>query len=95
MCSQGFATDLNKGDPSEADQTLYFDITYSSRTPGLFAEPPFVDSQGTLMLVGGRGKHGIAKMTVILRDDGGTAQGGVDTSVSSLPDQLTHSNRLP
>ena len=45
-CTQRFAANLSKGDVTESNQRLYFNLTFSSRTPGLFVDSPEVDENG-------------------------------------------------
>src|SRR5205085_4526965 len=48
--------------------------------PGIFAQQPRVDTSGKLMFTPLPNASGTANVTIVLRDDGGTASGGVDTS---------------
>jgi VCBS repeat-containing protein len=75
----GFALNLNTGAPNEA-QTLTF--TVSNSNTALFSQQPAIASNGTLTFTPAKSKSGSATVTVILRDNGGTLNGGVDTSVS-------------
>ena len=73
-----WATGITPGPPSEAWQTVTFIVTPSS--PNLFAVPPAIAADGTLTFTPQTGAVGQSYVTVALRDDGGTAGGGVDTS---------------
>lgn len=75
----GAATAISAG-PGESGQTLAFLVSASD--PSLFAVQPGVAADGTLTFTPAAGKSGTAIITVTLRDDGGTANGGIDTSVS-------------
>ncbi len=74
----GWATGISAGPANERSQTLAFNLT----TPqsALFAVQPTVDVSGTLRYTPAAGAAGVATVTVTLRDNGGTALGGVDTS---------------
>ncbi|MFC5528072.1 S-layer homology domain-containing protein [Cohnella yongneupensis] len=87
----GFATAMSTGSPDEA-QSLTF-ITTNSK-PALFLEQPAVDSSGTLTYRPQPNVHGTATVSVSLKDDGGTAYGGVDTATHTFTitvDQYNHS----
>jgi hypothetical protein len=79
MSVRGFASDISKGDETEIDQIIWFNLTYSSSTPGLFTTAPTVDEEGTLTLSASPDKHGTAYATLKLTDSGGSEQGGNDT----------------
>jgi len=72
-----WATDISPGPPDEAGQTLTFQVTNDNN--GLFAVQPAVSSDGTLTYMPGA-NDGEAIVTVVLKDSGGTADGGEDTS---------------
>ena len=63
----------------EAGQTLSFNITANSN-PGLFSAGPTVNANGDLTYTPAVGVTGSAVITLEIMDDGGTANGGVDTS---------------
>ncbi|MEO0018070.1 MAG: hypothetical protein RLZZ522_1353, partial [Verrucomicrobiota bacterium] len=65
-------------------QTLDYIITTSN--PGLFAVAPAVSPVGTLTFQPAADAHGSATVSVRVRDNGGTANGGVDIS---LPQTFT------
>ena len=73
-----WATGIDDGD-DDADQTLSFNIT-DNTNPGLFAAGPAVASNGTLTYTPATDTVGTATITLTLSDNGGTANGGVDTS---------------
>ncbi|HEX8199475.1 MAG TPA: Ig-like domain-containing protein, partial [Isosphaeraceae bacterium] len=73
----GWATNISAG-AGEAGQTLTFLVTADN--PALFATPPAITPDGTLTFTPAPGASGTATVTVRLRDNGGTANGGVDTS---------------
>jgi len=76
----GWATGISAGAPNETGQTLTFNIT-GNTDPGLFSAGPSVDSTtGNLSFTPAANAYGSATITLTLMDDGGTANGGVDTS---------------
>jgi len=81
---QRWATDITPGADNEAGQTLRFEVT--NNNPGLFTPggQPSVTretaTQGTLRFEPAPGQTGSATVTVVLRDDGGTSNGGYDSS---------------
>lgn len=65
---------------SEADQVLSFQVT-NNTNPSLFSVAPAINpTTGTLTYTPAANTFGSADITVVLKDDGGTANGGVDTS---------------
>jgi VCBS repeat-containing protein len=74
-----WATQLNKGATDESGQTLSFLVT-GNTNPALFQVAPAIDSTGKLTFTPKANAFGIAQITVALKDNGGTANGGVDTS---------------
>ena len=68
----------NRTNP-EAAQTLTFEIV-SNTNPALFASAPTIAPDGTLNYTPQAGATGSATIAVRLRDNGGTANGGVDVS---------------
>lgn len=75
----GFATAIAAGPVDEAAQTLTFNVTGNSN-PGLFSVAPSIDAAGNLTYTATPNIGGTADITVVLQDNGGTANGGVDTS---------------
>lgn len=71
-----FASAINSG-PNES-QTLSFTLTPDNN---IFAAGPAISPSGTLTFTTKPNVSGTAKITVVLQDDGGTANGGQDTSV--------------
>jgi hypothetical protein len=74
----GWATDISAGPPDEAAQVLQFIVT--SDNTALFSVQPAISPAGTLTYTLAQGATGAAIVTVVLRDNGGTANGGDDTS---------------
>jgi Bacterial Ig domain len=82
----GFVRDITPGADNESDQVLTFEVVDNSN-PSLFASGPTVtrDGQGdtgTLRFTPAEGQTGSARITLVLRDNGGTANGGYDTSLT-------------
>ena len=77
----GWATAISAGPANEASQVLTFVITTTDNS--LFSALPAIDpSTGTLTYTPAPGKWGTVTLTVTLKDNGGTANGGVDTSAA-------------
>ncbi|MBX9627477.1 MAG: tandem-95 repeat protein, partial [Gemmataceae bacterium] len=76
----GWATGISAGPANEAGQGLAFLVTTDN--PGLFAAGPAVAPDGTLSFTPAADAFGVATVTVVLRDDGGTEHGGRDTSAA-------------
>lgn len=75
MARAGFASNISAG---EAGQTVSFTVTNNNNA--LFNVPPAISTNGTLTFTPTAGQVGVAKVTVMAKDNGGTAGGGVDTS---------------
>ena len=82
----GFARGIHSGAENETDQTVEFVVLSNSR-PDLFAAQPEVrrdgpqSDTGTLTFTPAPGQTGTADITLVLRDNGGTANGGKNTSL--------------
>lgn len=76
----GWATNISPGPADEATQAVNFLVTTDN--PGLFRVLPAVSPTGTLTFTPAKGFGGVATISVRLHDDGGTANGGVDTSAA-------------
>jgi len=76
----GWATAISPGPPDEAGQTVSF-VT-SSDNAALFTVQPAVSTAGTLTFTAAGNAFGVANVMVTAKDDGGTANGGVDTSAA-------------
>jgi hypothetical protein len=75
----GWATAISAGAADEAAQTLTFAII-GNTNPGLFAVAPAMTANGTLSYTPAADAHGVASIQIALTDDGGTANGGANTS---------------
>lgn len=80
----GWATTISPGPLDEATQTLTFEVTNDNLT--LFTAQPSLSADGTLSYATAADASGIATVTVTLKDNGGVANGGIDTS---LPQTFT------
>ena len=72
---------LSAGPADESAQTVSFEITNNTNT-ALFSTEPAVSSTGTLTYTPGPDAFGSATVTLRIKDDGGTANGGVDVSAT-------------
>jgi large repetitive protein len=73
-----WATAIDDGDP-EVTQGLTFEITNNTNA-ALFSAGPAVSPTGVLTYTPAANANGVATITLRLRDDGGTANGGIDVS---------------
>lgn len=74
----GWATAISSGPANESGQALNFIVT--TNNDAYFSVLPTVSPTGTLTFTPAANAYGEATVTVTLHDDGGTANGGVDTS---------------
>src|SRR6202043_2436835 len=68
------------GPPNESGQTVSFSV--SNDNPGLFGAQPQVLGDGSLSYTPAANANGVATVTVRAVDNGGTANGGSDTSAA-------------
>jgi VCBS repeat-containing protein len=76
----GWATGISAGPAGESAQTATFTVTNTNNA--LFSSQPAIDASGNLTYTPAANASGSATVTVTLKDNGGTANGGVDTSAS-------------
>jgi hypothetical protein len=74
----GWATAISAGPADEGAQSLTFQVT--TNNDALFAVLPTVSPTGTLTYTPAANAGGSATVTLTLKDTGGTANGGIDTS---------------
>jgi large repetitive protein len=74
----GWATAVSPGPANESSQSVTF--TATADNAGLFAIQPAVAPDGKLTYTPAANANGAATVTVTAHDDGGTANGGIDTS---------------
>ncbi len=85
-----WATNILAGPANESGQTLGFSVV-DNTNPGLFAAAPAISSAGTLTYAPATNAGGMATITIVLSDSGGTANGGQDMS----PAQSFNINVVP
>lgn len=73
-----WATDIRSGPPGEPPQNLTFLLTTDN--PALVGALGIIPATGDLQFSPAPNATGIATVTVVLMDDGGTANGGIDQS---------------
>ena len=79
MSVPGWATGISSGAPNES-QALTFQVT-GNDNPSLFQTPPAINPlTGALTYTPRADANGVANVTVVLRDNGGTLNGGINTS---------------
>jgi hypothetical protein len=90
-----WATAISAGPANESGQLLTF-LVVGNTNPGLFSAGPAVSATGTLTYTPAANTSGISTITLRLKDDGGTANGGQDTSApQSFTITVTASNAAP
>jgi hypothetical protein len=77
-----WATNISAGPADESGQLLNFIVTNDNNA--LFSAQPAVSASGTLTYTPAVGQAGLATVSVSLHDNGGTANGGVDTSAVQM-----------
>ncbi|MBX3475491.1 MAG: tandem-95 repeat protein [Planctomycetes bacterium] len=78
----GWASGFNPGPANESGQTVAAYIVTNVSNPGLFAVQPAVDASGNLTYTPAADAFGTSTFDVQVQDNGGTANGGVDTSAA-------------
>jgi hypothetical protein len=78
LYSAAWATAISAGPANESSQTVNFVVNNSNNA--LFSSQPAISTSGVLTFTPAANANGTATVTVTLHDDGGTANGGVDTS---------------
>ena len=76
----GWATDIAAGPANESAQVVDFIVTNNKNS--LFSVQPAIDIGGDLTYTLAANANGVATVTVKIHDNGGTANGGVDTSAA-------------
>jgi len=78
---EDWATDIDAGAANEAHQGLLFDITFQSGDASFFSQQPNINAQtGTFSFEVSNQAEGTVELLIQLIDNGGTDNGGVDTS---------------
>jgi uncharacterized protein (DUF697 family) len=92
--SMAWATAISAGPSNEAGQALSFIV--SNDNGALFSVQPTIAPDGTLSFTPAANANGSATVTVELRDDGGTANDGVDrTAAETFTVNILASNDAP
>jgi hypothetical protein len=76
----GWVTNFTPGPANESSQAVLTYLVSGVTNAGLFTAPPTVDNAGVLRYTPAPDANGTAQFTVRVRDNGGTADGSVDTS---------------
>jgi gliding motility-associated-like protein len=84
-----WATSLRSGPANESAQSLLFIVSNDNNS--IFSEQPIVSSNGDLYYTPAFNQSGTATISVQLRDDGGTSNGGVNSSVIQMFTITIHS----
>ncbi|MCU0545336.1 MAG: Ig-like domain-containing protein [Oscillatoriaceae cyanobacterium Prado104] len=77
----GWATAISPGPANESTQIISFQVV-GNDNGALFSVSPAIDPSGQLTFTPAAGVTGTANITLNLTDNGGTANGGVDTSAN-------------
>ncbi|WP_293191889.1 MULTISPECIES: esterase-like activity of phytase family protein, partial [unclassified Microcoleus] len=77
----GWAIAISPGPVNESTQTVNFQVV-GNDNPGLFSVPPAIGFFGQLTFTPATSGTGKANITLNLRDNGGIANGGIDTSAN-------------
>ncbi len=92
--ASGWAKNISAGPANESSQSVSFNV--SNDNAALFSEPPAINGNGALTYTPQADAFGVATVSVFLKDDGGTQNGGVDTSpTSQFTITITPSNDPP
>jgi VCBS repeat-containing protein len=84
---------MSAGPANESSQTLTFTVTNDNN--GLFSVQPGVAANGTLTYTPAANANGVANVTVQLKDNGGTANTGVDTNSQTFTITVNAVNDIP
>jgi gliding motility-associated-like protein len=88
-----WATSISGGPSDESSQTLLFDLTNTNNA--LFSVQPAISTTGTLTYTPAANTSGSATITVMLSDNGGTANGGVNSSSQTFTITVNSINNAP
>ena len=91
---EGWAGAISVGPANESAQTASFIFT-GNDNPGLFTIAPAVSPSGTLTYSVAATANGIAHLTFVLKDNGGTSNGGQDTSAPATFSISAATNHAP
>ena len=85
-----WATDIQ---PGTAAQSIWFETIVDDNS--LFDNPPNINTDGLLIYAPSVSLTGIANVTVILHDDGGTDSGRIDTAIHTFTIHVKAANSPP
>ena len=96
----GWASSLSKGSGDPSSQSLSFTVTNNNNS--LFSSQPAINSSGVLTYTSATNASGSSTVSVVLSDDGGTANSGDDTyatqtftiAVNAVDDAPTVANAI-
>ena len=85
-----YFTAKSVGPANESSQAISYELTNDKNS--LFSTQPAIASNGTLTFTPATNANGTATVTIVVRDDGGTANGGVDNASATplSPVSYTH-----
>jgi uncharacterized delta-60 repeat protein len=92
--ASGFVSVTSFGPGNESTESIA-NYTVSNNNPALFSVPPAIAVNGTLTFTPAADASGVATITVIARDNGGTANGGVDATIGTFTITVTSVNDAP
>ena len=90
----GFVNVTSLGTASESGQSIT-NYTVSNNNPALFASPPAIATNGTLTFTPAPDANGVATVTVIAQDNGGTANGGANSTTGTFTLTVASVNDAP
>ena len=79
VVNAAWASGISTGAANETTQTVQFQVTANTNT-SLFSVLPTINAAGQLSYTLAPDAFGFADITVVIKDNGGTANGGIDTS---------------
>ncbi len=82
------------GPANEATQSIT-NVTTTCSNPVLFSFGPLLDTNGTLAFTPAPDSSGLAIVTVIVQDNGGTANAGISKATNSFTIEITQINDAP
>ncbi|MGZ4973441.1 MAG: HYR-like domain-containing protein, partial [Limisphaerales bacterium] len=74
----GWASNISPGPSNESSQSVHFNVSNDNNS--IFSIQPAISANGTLTYAPAAGRYGTAIVSVVLQDNGGTANGGNNTS---------------
>ena len=88
-----FLTNVSPGPANESSQTTTVTVTNDNNS--LFSAQPTINGSGTLSYTPADSGGGVANVTVKVQDNGGTANGGVDTTTQTFTITIIPVNHVP